>query len=207
MIDWQGVYAELKGWQQSLAALLGFSALIAAALFNARLNRRRDERLRVDEARAVAAALYGEMIIVQQSLGKMAKAVARRYVDHGLGRRRGDAFDKHLLEEVGLPPITLYPALAAKVGLLPSDIAREVVRFYARRDQAQSWLQRLPSDAERPFDYAMSYVLDPCLDAIRQVQSALRAMEQLTGVAEAEPMPDIAYALDARETERTMFEG
>lgn len=43
--DW----AQLKDWQAGIGAVIGFGGLIIGALFNAHLNRRRDERLRVEE--------------------------------------------------------------------------------------------------------------------------------------------------------------
>ena len=43
-------YSELKGWQTAIGSLLGFIALMVAALWNFRLNRRRDAALRADEA-------------------------------------------------------------------------------------------------------------------------------------------------------------
>ncbi len=76
-----GFYGELKGWQQSIASLICFGALIAAALFNAWLGRRRDARLRREEATAVAAALYGEIVILQQSLARMEAAEFQQGAD------------------------------------------------------------------------------------------------------------------------------
>src|SRR5690348_14897307 len=47
---------------------LGFLALLAGALFNAHLNRRRDDRQRQQDRAAVAAALYGELQLTRENL-------------------------------------------------------------------------------------------------------------------------------------------
>lgn len=52
----QEFLSDLKSWQQGAAAIVAFGGLIFAALFNAHLNRKRDERLRQEEVRSVAAA-------------------------------------------------------------------------------------------------------------------------------------------------------
>lgn len=41
---WMGWYQELKTWQTGIGALLGFTALMSAALWNFHLNRVRDKR-------------------------------------------------------------------------------------------------------------------------------------------------------------------
>jgi membrane-bound ClpP family serine protease len=69
-------YLELKGWQSGIAALLGFIALVVGALINFSLNRRRDKALGRDEAQAVAAALYGEILSVRERLALLAKVLS-----------------------------------------------------------------------------------------------------------------------------------
>ncbi|MBI2713335.1 MAG: hypothetical protein HYX37_02625 [Rhizobiales bacterium] len=198
-IDWG---QELKGWQTGIGAFLGFGAIIVGALFNAHLNRKRDTRLRSDEMIAVASALYGEIVIVRQAVARMANAVAHRFVEHGVGNIRDEPFDRHFIEQITLPPLRLYPSLAAKVGMLPSQIALEIVRFYARVEEAQAWLPRLREDAERPFTYSVCYVLDPAIDAITGVLPALTAIEDLAGIEERIGTPDIKKAIDAQDFER-----
>lgn len=204
--DWERVYNELKGWQAGIGALVGFVGLIAGALFNAHLNRKRDEQLRAKEVIAVASALYGEAVILRQAVAGMANAVGRRYLDHGTGRVRDDeAFSRHFMEQYTLPPPLLYQSLAGKVGMLPSHITLEIVRFYARVEQAQTWLPRLQEDAERPFSYGVLYVLDPAIDAVEGVLPALRAIEKLAGIAEQVGTPDMQYALDVQGMERDQW--
>lgn len=202
-VDW---YGELKTWQTGIGALAGFSALMAAALFNAHLNRKRDERLRSNEVIAVASALYGEIVILRKAVARMANAVGHRYIDHGLGRVRGERFNQHFIEGITLPPLRLYPALADKVGVLPSNVAMEVVRFYARLEEAQTWLPRLREDVARPFSYSVLYVLDPAIEAVTGVLPALRAIESVAGLGEVAETPSIKPALEAQEMEQLQDE-
>jgi hypothetical protein len=73
---WLCLYVEAKQWQAGIAALLGFLGLIFAALFNFRLNRRRDAQLRSEEMISVASALYGEILLLRDELAQLARTVA-----------------------------------------------------------------------------------------------------------------------------------
>lgn len=198
-MDWLVVYAELKGWQGAISSVLGFIALIGGALFNFRLNRKRDERLRNEEIIAIASALYGEIVMLRRSVARMANAVGGRYIRHGLD---GDGFiDKHFIEQFALPRPKLYPALASKVGMLPRQLSLEVVLFYSRVEEAETWLPRLQECGERPYIYGVNYVLDPAINAVNGVTPALRIIENMAGLIERAETPDIKKALDAQEGE------
>lgn len=206
-MDFADFYIELKSWQAAIGSVIGFSALMAGALFNAHLNRERDNRLRADEIKAVAAALYGEVVLLRKSLIRMANAVARRHFAHGMGRHRDQPFDRHFREQIALPEPKLYPALADKVGTLPSQMALEIVAFYARLEEAQTWLARLDDDPTRPYSYSVAYVLDPAIDAITGILPTLRLIESMAGLADSEQVGDIKAALDAQDFERIQSEG
>jgi len=197
-------YIELKGWQGAIGSVLGFVALIAGALFNFRLNRKRDERLRNEEIVSIACALYGEIVILRQSVARMANAVGYRYIRHGF---RGDQpIDKYFLEQFAIPKPKLYLALASKVGMLQSQLALEVVQFYVRVEDAKTWLPRLQDDCERPYIYGVKYVLDPAIDAVIGVTPALRIIEKMAGIMDEAGMPDLKKALDAQEFENMQNE-
>lgn len=201
MIDF---YTELKGWQGAIGSVLGFVALIAGALFNFRLNRKRDERLRNEEIVSIACALYGEIVILRQSVARMANAVGYRYIRHGF---YGDQpIDKHFLEQFAIPKPKLYQALASKVGMLQSQLTLEVVQFYARVEEADTWLPRLQEDDERPYTYGVKYVLDPAIDAVIGVTPALRIIENMAGIMDEAGMPDLKRALEAQEFENMQNE-
>jgi len=205
MMTWAEFYTELKGWQGAIGSVLGFGALIAGAMFNYRLNRKRDERLRNEEVAAIASALYGEIVILRRSVARMANAVGNRYITHGL---HGDgSIDSHFIEQFTLPKPKLYPALASKVGMLHSQLALEVVLFYSRVEEAELWLPRLQENDERPFIYGVKYVLDPAIDAVIGVTPALRIIENIAGIVEEAAMPDLKKALGAQEYESLQNEG
>lgn len=203
-MDWCQFYTEAKGWQTAIGAVLGFGGLMTAALFNSRLNRKRDERLRNEEIVSITSALYAEIVLQRRSLARMANSVGHRYKAHGLGHHRGPAYDAHFIADVMPPPQRLYPALAGKVGMLPSVLAIEVVRFFSRLEDAQTWLSRLPDDDDRGYSYGVNFVLDPALDAIIGVSAALRIMEDMAGIPEQEGLPPIKEALSAQAHENEM---
>lgn len=177
----------------------GFIALICGALFNFHLNRKRDERLRNEEINAVACALYGEIVILRLSIARMANDVGSRYIRQGF---HGDeAIDKHFIDQFALPKPKLYTALASKVGMLPSQLALEVVRFYDRVEDAETWLLRLQEDEERPYSYGVNSVLDPAIDAVTGVTPALRSIEDMAGIMQHAPLPELKKALEAKEYE------
>lgn len=166
-------------------------------MFNYRLHRKRDERLRAEEIVSIASALYGEILILRKSVARMANAVGYRYIRHGL---HGDQpIDEHFVEQYALPKPKLYPALASKVGMLNSQLALEVVQFYSRVEEAETWLPRLQDDDKRPYSFGVSYVLDPATDAVIGVTPALRIIEKMAGIVDEAEMPELKKALDAQE--------
>ncbi|MBO9622564.1 MAG: hypothetical protein J7500_07610 [Sphingomonas sp.] len=78
-MTWADIYSELKGWQALIGSLLGFLALLGGALFNAHLNRKRDDRLRLAEAKIVALSLYGEVTLFRKDMASLANAVGGWY--------------------------------------------------------------------------------------------------------------------------------
>src|SRR5580692_8066308 len=113
------LYDEVKGWQSGIAALLGFVALIIGALWNFRLNRRRDAALRAEEAISVAAALYGEVVLLRMEVAGLARAVSSVAISVGTDERNAIVrFDKHFMDAHVISEASLYIALSSKLGLL-----------------------------------------------------------------------------------------
>jgi hypothetical protein len=123
-------YEELKGWQGGIGSVLGFGALMVAALWNFHLNRRRDARLREEEALSIAAALYGEIVLLRKEVAALARALALAHINQGTQRYPGLTIDKHLVEAHKLSEPLLYNALAAKVGLLSPDLVVAIIEFH-----------------------------------------------------------------------------
>ena len=107
---------------------LGLLTLLMGALFNARLNRRRDDTLREADRIAVATALHAELVGLHQRLTENAQWLN----------------DKPLHEEGGFlvpePTIKILGMLLPKIGLLRSDTIRKVIDAYI---MAEQFLERL----------------------------------------------------------------
>ena len=66
-------------WLTALGPTLAFLTAIAAAFFNAHLNRRRDDRLRNEEARTLALALRAEVQVAAEILERRARMLSRYF--------------------------------------------------------------------------------------------------------------------------------
>lgn len=95
---------------------LGLVALLIGALFNARLNRKRDDRLRKKDARGVAAALRAELAGFHHTLKENAMVPVRQ--DQGF-----------VLPDFG-DSVLVLPSLTEKLVLLDSETVQEVLRVY-----------------------------------------------------------------------------
>jgi hypothetical protein len=183
--DW---YQELKSWQSGIAAILGFFALVVGALFNFWLNRRRDAALRRDEMLGVATAIYGEILLVRERLALMAQVLSHR--DHSHGEQEID--DQFIKDYTPSDP-KLYPALAPKIGMLRHDLVLDITRFYDNFQTAKDNLPLLVKNESRGVPYHVVTVLRPAVDAIYDIRTALRKIEQLAGIPKAED-PDAGLA-------------
>ncbi len=116
----------------------GLTAILIGALVNAVLNRRRDDRLRDIEGRAVAAAIRGELASMKLSIAdllpiwkegeRMFSTV--RSQQHSMPGGTGASIDAS--EYAKLPPFhaTIFEANASRLGLLGSDLAGVVTVVY-----------------------------------------------------------------------------
>ena len=115
----------------------GLTAIVLGALLNAVLNRRRDDRLRDLEGRAVAAAIRGELSSMKISIAELLpiwkkgerelSAIISRHSSPG---SIGAPIDSS--EYAKLPPsyATIFEAHASKLGLLGSDLAGAITVVY-----------------------------------------------------------------------------
>jgi hypothetical protein len=99
----------------------GLIALLVGALFNAHLNRRRDDRLRKEDARTVASALRAELSGISETLLQNAES---------LDQPAGDFVAPDIAHSV-----RVMPHLLPKFGLLESDVVRELIDVYVSIDQ------------------------------------------------------------------------
>jgi hypothetical protein len=192
-------YVELKSWQGAIGSVLGFVALFLGALWNARLNRLRDDRLRQAEVAAVAAAIYGELILVRVALARLARVHARVDLD------RESSVDQDLVDDLRLPDPALYRALASKIGMLPADVVVAVVTFHANAHDAQAFSAKMIPDDKRGYTYGACHVVQPAMDGVRGIEAALRRLEVIAGLPAADTNVDTGDAelvLEIEEDQR-----
>lgn len=122
---WQQIVTLPQGAATFLGTLtgssLGLVAILLGALFNARLNRRRDDRLRADEAKSLRSAIRAELVAI--------KATLQRNAD-GLDTPANDFFVPDLAHSV-----RVMPAILPKLILLDADTIRATIDVYVTIDQ------------------------------------------------------------------------
>lgn len=178
---------------------LGFASLALGALFNFRLNRRRDALLRSDEADAVTAALYGEMTVIRRELARTATIVAKTEMHHS-------TYEKHFPELVQLPEPMIYRALAGRLGLLRPEWLLPIAEFYTNVELVRVWVPRLVKPEDRRFEYHPLSVLDPALNAIKIIEPVMLAMSVRLRFASAPETLDLVHITDIAEDQRDMLE-
>lgn len=192
--------SQLSGGQASFIGTLtgsvfGLVALVVGALFNFRLNRKRDALLREDEARAVAAALYSEMVLMRAELARTARLVANLQIREG-------KFDKYLMERIRLQDPLLYKALASKLGLLDPKLVLAITDFHTKVQLVRDWLPQLVDNEDRRFSYSPLSVLEPALSAIEDVKPMLDTMATTMGIKPPPDEVDLARAYEVADMER-----
>lgn len=192
------IYEELKAWQGAIGSLFGFMALMAAALWNFRLNRKRDAALRADEALSVAAALYGEIMLLRKEAAQIATTVAKMAMRETRYGSSSYKIDSHFLEAYKLSEPMFYKTLAPQIGLLSADLVIAITEFHRNFQEVKISLPLLVENSDRGYDYSWSSVLIPARDAVKNIIPASRKIEQLTSIST--PMKD----LELREVEEVI---
>jgi hypothetical protein len=122
---WQWLQTASQGQAAFVGTLtgsfFGLVALLLGALFNAHLNRRRDDRLRREDHRAVAAALRAELEGLRGTYDANAKAMSQE------GFLQPD-------EQIQVPDlaqsIRVMPEVVSKLGLLDETTISAVLKAY-----------------------------------------------------------------------------
>jgi hypothetical protein len=200
------LYEEIKGWQSGIGSLLGFVALMVGALWNFRLNRRRDAALRAEEVTSVAAALYGEIVLLQMEVAAVARAVAQVSVSMGTERDPIIKFDTHFIAAHVISEAILYKALANKLGLLPAELIIAITAFHKNIQQVRTALPLLIDDRTRGYTYGAGHVLVPARDAAFDIVPTLRMIEQMANIPKRATPIDLGQAEGIIEMEREIHE-
>jgi hypothetical protein len=120
---WSWLHDTSPGQATFLGALIGFLALLGGALFNAWLNRRRDDRLRREEQRGVATALRAELAGCRRALLTNAEQLNK-------DRRPGTFLMPDLAHTIRIMPETI-----SKFGLLDEETIDKVANAYLAVEQ------------------------------------------------------------------------
>ena len=99
---------------------LGLIALLLGALFNAHLNRKRDDRLRNEDRRTVAAALHAELSSIEKTLLGNAEHLIKKPPEEGAAFLVPDVTHSSFIFKDMLP----------KIGLLDPAAIRKVIDAY-----------------------------------------------------------------------------
>jgi hypothetical protein len=106
-------------------SFLGFIALLLGALFNARLNRKRDDALREADRKAIVSALRAELGSIQMTLIGNADRVKSHPPTPG---------DGFVVPDIS-HSVKVFPHVLPKIGLLNGDSVRRVVDAYVLVEQ------------------------------------------------------------------------
>jgi hypothetical protein len=194
-------YNELKGWQTGISSMLGFLALSWAALYNFKLNRRRDVALKDEETLSVATALYGEILLLRKEVGHLAKVVANVENYHVL------TFDEYFLEAHPLSEPLLYKALATKIGLLSTDLILGITEVHQNLQEAKNSLPLLVKKPERGYGHSVLTFLIPARDAVKNIQLTLDKIERMAKILKAAENIDLGDAENVINREEEAFLG
>ena len=150
-------YGELKKWQTGLGAFAGLLAILVGALYNAVLVRQRDDRLRDEERRALAAALAAELLVIRNQCSGRIKALER-------GDQRAGSF----------LPFDVFLANVGNIGRLGADWAGSVAAAYAHFSILDKAVKSAGPEARATPEAAVHFV-----DACRRAENLRVALEGL----------------------------
>ena len=150
--------------------------------------------MRSDEENSVAAALYGEILLLRREISDVAKVVAAMEM-------KQYEVDQHFLNGHKPTDPRIFQALSAKLGLLPADTLLGIIRFHQDLQEAWRSLPLQIRDPKRGFDYTVTTFLKPARDAVENVCPTLRKIESRLQIAAHKEDCDLGYANDVIELE------
>lgn len=126
----------------AVGSLIGFIAIIAGALYNAKLNRDRDQALREEERKALCGALLGDLCGTVVALGDR-----WMFIFHLQERLEEEGFREYpLAERLAIAPSMIMDASHDKMHLLPVKLAREVTYAYRSIELARNLISVLVAE-------------------------------------------------------------
>lgn len=127
-------WLKVNPWVGNLiGSLVGLVALLLGALFNARLNRKRDDRMRQQEVESVRSAIGTELRCFALTFGERFHTLERYIGEQDVERTTPEVVAIRL----SLPEPVIYHALASKIGLLGKDDVSAVVEAWHVAEMAR----------------------------------------------------------------------
>jgi hypothetical protein len=117
-VFWQCLHDTTPGQATFLGSVFGFLALLCGAWANASFNRRRDDRLRKEDQRAVVTALRAELKVLRLALNDHAETLKKVQPDEG--------FLTPDLSNL----VRIMPEMISKLGLLDQETIQSVMDAY-----------------------------------------------------------------------------
>jgi hypothetical protein len=105
-----------------IGSFVGLIALLLGALFNAYLARRRDDRIRKHDAKALISAIKAELQYFKKAFGIGSEA---------LQNNKNDQSSNYVLAHDISKSVRVLPVVITNIGLLESETVAEVLRAYA----------------------------------------------------------------------------
>lgn len=131
-ISWSWWQA-LRDLQTGIGAAIGLTAIVAGAILNAALVRRRDDRLRDEERKSLAAALAGEIDAIVAHEKQLLRATEGE-ID---ANQTNAVFFDRVEKIFSVPRDTrVYQSSLSKTGLLTPELAGDTIDFYAFFERA-----------------------------------------------------------------------
>jgi hypothetical protein len=127
MWNWLGGLHE--GQATFLGWVVAFITLVGGALFNGHLNRKRDDRLRREDQRAVATALRAELVGLRDILTANAENLQEEHAKHL------QETDVVLVVSDPTNFVRIMPEMVSKLGLLDETVISAVVHAHALLDE------------------------------------------------------------------------
>jgi hypothetical protein len=159
---WQWLHDLSPGQATFLGWAVGFFTLVAGSLINAGLNRRRDDRLRKEDQRAMAVALKTELAGWKQQLEK--------FVENNKSK---GPFSPSTKLGFPLPTTRLLPDMVPKLGLLRSAAIDQVISAYDHVEHLAWALLWKGGEIDRSTDLHSRWIMVPS----EELPSAIEEIE------------------------------
>lgn len=178
-------------------SFFGLIAILLGALYNAHLNRQRDDRLRLEDSRALAAALVGELSAIVQACRRNLKW-NEKFVEQGKAAAKTQKveYDEVQLDSrvFGLKPVLetpIFDANAGQLGALGTSLSCDLADVY-QTIASWRWVEE-----KKPFRTLSTYI-----DTLPSIEAHIAEFEhvalRLTAFQEGRRLPESLQEFRAR---------